>query len=239
MKWCEQKRSGNIRHTDTMPSEVYLGIDSGSTTTKIVVTDKDGNIAYGYYHANEGDPIEAVKKGLGLWREECRKQNVQAVVKGSCVTGYGENLIKAAFKLDSGIIETIAHFTAARRLSPEVTFILDIGGQDMKAIFVDKGVISRMELNEACSSGCGSFIETFARSLGHSVSQFAEKACQAQHPCDLGTRCTVFMNSKVKQVLRENATVGDISAGLAYSVVKNALYKVLKLHDHHRWEHMW
>lgn len=131
--------------------------------------------------------------------------------------------------MDNGIIETIAHYMAAKNISPEVSFILDIGGQDMKAIFVDGGVINRIEINEACSSGCGSFISTFARSLGYEVADFAREACRSTHPCDLGTRCTVFMNSKVKQVLREGATVADIAAGLSYSVVKNCLYKVLQL----------
>ena len=140
-------------------------------------------------------------------------------------------MIKAAFGLDGSMIETMAHYQAARQMAPDVSFILDIGGQDMKAIFVKQGAITRMELNEACSSGCGSFIETFARTLKYNVSDFARSACMALHPCDLGTRCTVFMNSKIKQVLREGATVADIAAGLSYSVVKNCLYKVLKLKD--------
>ncbi|KAA6324946.1 R-phenyllactate dehydratase activator, partial [termite gut metagenome] len=144
-------------------------------------------------------------------------------------TGYGEDLVKAAFNLNGGIIETIAHYAAARKINPNVSFILDIGGQDMKAIFVENGVLNRMEINEACSSGCGSFIEAFARSLNYPVETFAREACLAENPCDLGTRCTVFMNSKVKQVLREGVSVGDIAAGLSYSVVKNCLYKVLKL----------
>lgn len=148
---------------------------------------------------------------------------------GSCSTGYGEDLIKAAFSLNTGIIETIAHYLAAKKINDKVSFILDIGGQDMKAIFVDHGVLNRMELNESCSSGCGTFLQTFAKGLNYSVSEFADLACKAQHPCDLGTRCTVFMNSKVKQSLREGVTSADIAAGLAYSVVKNCLYKVLKL----------
>ena len=214
-----------------LTKDVFLGIDSGSTTTKIVVTDKDLNILYSYYNPNNGDPIGTVEKGLAELKRQCDGRGVSLRVVGSCSTGYGEDLIKAAFRLDSGIVETIAHYTAARHLDPDVTFILDIGGQDMKAIFVTGGVIDRIEINEACSSGCGSFIETFAKTLGYTPHEFAEAACRAAAPCDLGTRCTVFMNSKVKQALREGASVGDIAAGLAYSVVKNCLYKVLKLRD--------
>lgn len=212
---------------DKMPKEVYLGIDSGSTTTKIVATDKEGRIAFSFYRNNRGNPIQTVQEGLREWLKAAKGTDV--VVKGSCSTGYGEDLIKAAFKLDNGTIETIAHYLAAARINPQVSFVLDIGGQDMKAIFVDNGAVTRMELNEACSSGCGSFIETFARTLGYEVKDFADMACLAARPADLGTRCTVFMNSKVKQVLREGASVADIAAGLAYSVAKNCLYKVLKL----------
>lgn len=211
--------------------DVYIGIDSGSTTTKIVVTDRDGNIIYTFYHANVGNPIETVEKGLSKLMEECEKVGTTLNVLGCCSTGYGEDLIKAAFQLNYGIVETMAHYIAAHNLRSDVSFILDIGGQDMKAIFVSNGVIDRIEINEACSSGCGSFIETFAKTLGYSVGDFSNAACQSVSPCDLGTRCTVFMNSKVKQVLREGATINDISAGLAYSVVKNCLYKVLKLKD--------
>ena len=214
-----------------LTKDVFLGIDSGSTTTKIVVTDEHLNILYSYYNPNNGNPIETVEKGLGELKRQCDERDVKLRVAGSCSTGYGEDLIKAAFQLDSGIVETIAHYMAARHLDPDVTFILDIGGQDMKAIFVTDSVIDRIEINEACSSGCGSFVETFAKTLGYTPHEFAEAACRAAAPCDLGTRCTVFMNSKVKQALREGATIGDIAAGLAYSVVKNCLYKVLKLRD--------
>ena len=151
------------------------------------------------------------------------------IVAGSCATGYGENLLRTAFSLDYGIVETMAHFVAARHVNPDVSFVLDIGGQDMKAIFVENGTIKRIEINEACSSGCGSFIETFATMLGYKVDEFARLSCTAQHPCDLGTRCTVFMNSKVKQAMREGSAVEDIAAGFSYSVVKNCLFKVLKL----------
>ena len=211
--------------------DVYLGIDSGSTTTKIVVTDADARLLYSYYAINRGNPIKTVEEGLSRLKQECEAKKAVLHIAGSCSTGYGEDLIKAAFELHSGIIETIAHYMAARHLDKDVSFILDIGGQDMKAIFVNHGVIERIEINEACSSGCGSFIETFAKTLGYTAHDFADEACRSLAPCDLGTRCTVFMNSKVKQALREGATISDIAAGLAYSVVKNCLYKVLKLKD--------
>lgn len=211
--------------------DVYIGIDSGSTTTKIVVTNSDDEILFTYYQPNGGHAIETVAEGLNQLKALCETHHTTLCIKGSCSTGYGEDLIKAAFQLDAGIVETIAHYVAAHYLDPQVSFILDIGGQDMKAIFVHQGIIDRIEINEACSSGCGSFIETFARTLGYSAQEFAKTACRATHPCDLGSRCTVFMNSKVKQVLREGATVDDIAAGLAYSVMKNCLYKVLKLKD--------
>lgn len=211
--------------------DVFLGIDSGSTTTKIVVIDSDGNLLFTYYKPNGGHAIETVANGLALLKDRCREQGAVLNIKGSCSTGYGEDLIKTAFQLDAGIVETIAHYVAAHYLDRDVSFILDIGGQDMKAIFVDNGIINRIEINEACSSGCGSFIETFANTLGYTARDFASAACRSARPCDLGSRCTVFMNSKVKQVLREGATVDDIAAGLAYSVVKNCLYRVLKLKD--------
>lgn len=211
--------------------DVFIGIDSGSTTTKIVVIDTDAKLLYSYYSANSGNPIEAIEKGLKLLKDECLKHDTELNVKGSCSTGYGEDLIKSAFQLNSGIVETIAHYMAARYLNKDVSFILDIGGQDMKAMFVNNGIMERVEINEACSSGCGSFIETFAKTLGYTVRDFSLAACRSRKPCDLGTRCTVFMNSRVKQMLREGATIDDISAGLAYSVVKNCLYKVLKLKD--------
>lgn len=209
--------------------EVTLGIDSGSTTTKIVVLNKHDELLYTYYHNNDGNPIAAVEKGLQQFKEQCRQAGTEIVITGSCSTGYGEDLIKAAFRLDEGIIETIAHYMAAHHIAQDVSFILDIGGQDMKAMFVSSGVINRIEINEACSSGCGSFIETFAKSLGYTVQDFSKEAVRAANPCDLGTRCTVFMNSKVKQALREGATIPDIAAGLSYSVIKNCLYKVLRL----------
>ncbi|MDR3134199.1 MAG: acyl-CoA dehydratase activase-related protein [Prevotellaceae bacterium] len=209
----------------------YLGIDSGSTTTKIVVTDHKERVLFDYYARNEGNPLQAVINGLDALRYAAEQHGVPLAVAGSAVTGYGENLIKAAFNLDFGLVETIAHYLAARKISPEVSFILDIGGQDMKALFIENGAIRRLEINEACSSGCGSFIEGFANMLNLPVAEFADMACRAETPCDLGTRCTVFMNSKVKQALKENADIADIAAGLSYSVIKNCLYKVLKLKD--------
>ncbi len=209
----------------------YLGIDSGSTTTKIVVLDGNERMLFSYYQNNNGNPTNAVKNGLNLLKEKCLRNGTILNICGSCSTGYGEDLIKAALRLDFGIVETVAHYMAAKRLDPNVSFILDIGGQDMKAIFVDNGVITRIEVNEACSSGCGSFISTFATSLNYEIGDFAQAACFAGSPCDLGTRCTVFMNSKVKQVLREGTSVDNIAAGLSYSVVRNCLYKVLQLKD--------
>jgi coA enzyme activase len=233
MKWKEGKEKHTVKNIALKPGiqEVYIGIDSGSTTTKIVVTDKDSNLIYKFYCNNGGKPIETVEKGLKELLSECKEKGCQLIVKGSCSTGYGEDLIKAAFQLDNGIVETIAHYMGAHHFDENVSFILDIGGQDMKAIFVNNGIIDRIEINEACSSGCGSFIETFAKTLGYTAQEFSLAACRSDNPADLGTRCTVFMNSKVKQVLREGATVEDIAAGLAYSVVKNCLYKVLKLKD--------
>ncbi len=209
----------------------FLGVDSGSTTTKVVLTDDKGNIAFHYYAGNKGDPITAVGEGLKVLKKEAKRSKINPDIAYTAVTGYGEDLIGAAFGMDVGMVETLAHFRAATEFLEDVSFILDIGGQDMKAVFIHKGIINDIEINEACSSGCGSFLETFARTLGLEVQDFAEEACHSRAPYDLGTRCTVFMNSKVKQALREGATVGDISAGLAFSVVKNCLYKVLKIKD--------
>ena len=211
--------------------EAYLGIDSGSTTTKVAVIDKDCNLLYKYYGPNSGKSVETVRLALEELEKQCAEVGTVLSIKGSCSTGYGEDLIKAAFGLDYGIVETMAHYIAAKKNAPNVSFILDIGGQDMKAMFIREGLINRVEINEACSSGCGSFIETFAKSTNCSVEEFSKMACRSQNPCDLGTRCTVFMNSKVKQVLREGYKIEDISAGLAYSVVRNCLHKVLKISD--------
>ncbi len=210
----------------TLNSKLYLGVDSGSTTTKLVLIDEKGQLVFTDYSYNNGNSLQAFHSALQRMRDTMG-QDIE--IAGSCSTGYGEQLLKTAFRLDHGIVETMAHFMAAKHLQPEVSFVLDIGGQDMKAIFVENSSIHRIEINEACSSGCGSFIMTFARQLGYEVSDFARMATLAQHPYDLGTRCTVFMNSKVKQAMREGAQVDDIAAGFSYSVIKNCLYKVLKL----------
>ena len=204
----------------------FLGVDSGSTTTKIVLLDEEGRLVYKDYSYNNGNSYNAFLSAMQRMNEV---MGGDIEIAGSCSTGYGEQLLKTAFSLDYGIVETMAHFTAAKSMVPEVSFILDIGGQDMKAIFVENGSIRRIEINEACSSGCGSFIMTFAKQLGYEVGEFAHMATLAQHPYDLGTRCTVFMNSKVKQAMREGAKINDIAAGFSYSVIKNCLYKVLKL----------
>lgn len=229
--WLRKKStvSLTIRPLQQGKERIVIGVDSGSTTTKIMAVRPNGEPVFTYYSQNYGNPIQAVRKGLNELKEQAVQTDTELEVVGTCSTGYGEELIKTAFNFDRGMIETMAHYRAAAALNPKVSFILDIGGQDMKAIFVEHGVVVRMELNEACSSGCGTFIQTFATNLNYEIGDFARIACTAAHPCDLGTRCTVFMNSKVKQVLREGATVPDISAGLAYSVVKNCLYKVLKL----------
>ena len=207
-------------------SSFFLGVDSGSTTTKLVLLNDRGDMVYSDYHYNRGNAFQTFYDALSTMREAIGHD---ITIAGSCATGYGENLLKTAFNLDHGIVETMAHFLAAKHLCPQVSFVLDIGGQDMKAIFVENGSIQRIEINEACSSGCGSFLMTFAQQLGYTVEQFAEKALFAAHPYDLGTRCTVFMNSKVKQAMREGAAIEDIAAGFSYSVIKNCLYKVLKL----------
>jgi predicted CoA-substrate-specific enzyme activase len=231
--WLRNKQSTFIPETDLQhcSENLYLGIDSGSTTGKIILLDENGNIVYKYYAPNQGNSILNIRKGLSLFLEEAQKIGRKFLINNSCSTGYGEDLMKAAFHLGESIVETKAHYLGARHNNPELTFVLDIGGQDMKALFIKNNTIERVEINEACSSGCGSFIEAFAKTLNYSVQLFAEKACFAKNPCDLGTRCTVFMNSKVKQFLREGARSEDIAAGLSYSVIKNCLFKVLRLHD--------
>lgn len=203
----------------------YLGIDAGSTTTKMVLIDSDYRLLYSDYRNNMGHPVEVVREQL---TELYRLMGDRIHIAGSTVTGYGEDLIRHAFHIDNGIVETIAHYTSAKHFNPRVDFIIDIGGQDMKCFTVKDNAIDNMVLNEACSSGCGSFIETFAKSLGYEIAPFAEMGLFAKHPVDLGTRCTVFMNSSVKEAQKNGATVEDISAGLAVSVVKNALYKVIR-----------
>ena len=204
----------------------FLGIDAGSTTTKMALIGEEGELLYSFYSGNQGDPIQTAINGIKKLKEQLPNT---AIIVRSCSTGYGENLLKNAFGLDEGEVETIAHCEAASFFDPEVDCVLDIGGQDMKCIRLKNKVVDNIMLNEACSSGCGSFIENFAVSLGYTAEEFAGKALFAQNPVDLGTRCTVFMNSNVKQAQKEGATVEDISAGLAYSVIKNALFKVIKL----------
>lgn len=205
---------------------VFLGIDSGSTTTKAAAVGEQGELLYSFYSGNKGNPVSIV---LELIKDFYSQLPSSAKVGGVTATGYGEHLIKAAFKADYGEVETVAHYKAAENMLPGVEFILDIGGQDMKCLTIRKGAIHSISLNEACSAGCGSFIETFAKSLQLEVADFAQMALTATQPVDLGTRCTVFMNSMVKQAQKEGATVADISAGLSYAVIRNALYKVIRL----------
>ena len=212
----------------TYKGKCFLGIDAGSTTTKTALVGEDGTLLYSFYSNNNGNPL---KTTIGSIKEIYELLPEDAEIAFSCSTGYGEALIKAALLLDEGEVETVSHYYAAAFFDPEVDCILDIGGQDMKCIKIRNQTVDSVQLNEACSSGCGSFIETFAKSLNYTVQDFAKAALFAKHPIDLGTRCTVFMNSKVKQAQKEGAEVSDISAGLAYSVIKNALYKVIKVSD--------
>ena len=208
--------------------DCFVGIDAGSTTTKLVVIDNQGSLLYSLYSSNEGNPLKSV---ISLMKKMYSVLPENVTIKYSGVTGYGETLIKTALNVDLNEIETIAHYTAAKTFMPNVTSIVDIGGQDMKYIKIKDGTIDNIMLNEACSSGCGSFIETFAKSLGLTIEEFVDEAISARNPVDLGSRCTVFMNSKIKQSQKEGYTVGDISAGLSYSVIKNALQKVMKIRD--------
>lgn len=212
----------------TYKGNIFLGIDVGSTTTKAVVLGQNGELLYSSYNNNEGSPLN---KTLEILKELYILINKDTRIAKATVTGYGEGLIKAALGIDIGEIETICHFRGAKEFMPNVEFILDIGGQDMKALMIKDGIINNILLNEACSSGCGSFIEGFSKSLGISIDEFAKLAISSKRPVDLGSRCTVFMNSKVKQVQKEGVSVSDISAGLSYSVIKNALYKVIKIRN--------
>ena len=217
-----------IKDLASYHGKAFLGIDAGSTTTKAALVGEDGTLLYSFYHNNDGDPlgttISAIKDIYSQLPDDVE-------IVHSCSTGYGEALIKAALMLDEGEVETVSHYYAASFFEPDVDCILDIGGQDMKCIKIKNQTVDSVQLNEACSSGCGSFIETFAKSLNYTVEDFAHEALFAKNPIDLGTRCTVFMNSKVKQAQKEGASVADISAGLAYSVIKNALFKVIKVSD--------
>ena len=208
--------------------DCFVGIDAGSTTTKLVVTDNEGTLLYSLYESNGGNPLKSV---MGMLKKLYAVIPKDAKIRCSGVTGYGESLIKTALNVDLNEIETIAHYTAAKKFMPDVTSIVDIGGQDMKYIKLKNNSIENIMLNEACSSGCGSFIETFAKSLGLSIEEFVQSALESRNPVDLGSRCTVFMNSKIKQAQKEGYSVGDISAGLSYSVIKNAIQKVMKIRD--------
>ncbi|TLD96161.1 2-hydroxyglutaryl-CoA dehydratase [Helicobacter jaachi] len=208
--------------------DVYIGIDCGSTTTKLAMLDSHNAILYQYYNSNKGNPVEVISTQLKyIYEHFGDKINI----KGSAVTGYGEELIKAGFSLDAGLVETMAHLKAAKYFNPKVDFIIDIGGQDMKCFYIKNQTIDSIMLNEACSSGCGSFIETFARSMGYDIQTFSKLGLESKHPVELGSRCTVFMNSSVKEAQKEGASIEDISAGLSMSVVKNAIYKVIRARD--------
>ncbi|MFV0527350.1 MAG: acyl-CoA dehydratase activase-related protein [Lachnospiraceae bacterium] len=226
----ERQAKYKVTTTDLASYEgsCYLGIDAGSTTTKAALVAEDGSLLYSFYSSNDGNPLKTTMRAI---HDIYDKLPSSAHIAYSCSTGYGEALVKAALMLDEGEVETVSHYYAAAFFDPEVDCILDIGGQDMKCIKIKNNTVDSVQLNEACSSGCGSFIETFAKSLNYSVQDFAKAALFAKNPIDLGTRCTVFMNSKVKQAQKEGAEVADISAGLAYSVIKNALYKVIKVSD--------
>ncbi len=226
--FCRRHGCHSVKTADlsSYEGDCYLGIDAGSTTTKAALVGKDGSLLYRFYSNNNGSPLATAIRAI---REIHALLPKKANIAWSCSTGYGEALLKSAFLLDEGEVETISHYYAAAFFDPEVDCILDIGGQDMKCIKIKDGTVDSVQLNEACSSGCGSFIETFAKSLNYKVEDFAREALFAANPTDLGTRCTVFMNSNVKQAQKEGASVADISAGLAYSVIKNALFKVIKI----------
>ena len=227
-KTRHEKNKAKRKELNGFKGNCYLGIDAGSTTTKVTLIDDNGDLLYSHYGSNEGSPLNSTVKIL---KDVYKKLPEDAKIINSTVTGYGEGLIKSALGVDVGEIETVAHYKAADFFLPGVDFILDIGGQDMKCLKIKDGVIDSIMLNEACSSGCGSFLETFARSLNMEVQNFAGEALLADKPVDLGSRCTVFMNSRVKQAQKEGASVGDISAGLSYSVIKNALFKVIKIRN--------
>ena len=221
----ETVKKGDLK---TYEGDCFVGIDAGSTTTKLVVIDREGTLLYSLYGSNEGNPLQSV---INMLKKLYAEKPEKAIIRYSGVTGYGEKLVQTALNVDLNEIETIAHYTAAKQFMPNVTSIVDIGGQDMKYIRMKNGAIDNIMLNEACSSGCGSFIETFAKSLNLSIEEFVEAALEARKPVDLGSRCTVFMNSKIKQAQKEGYSVGDISAGLSYSVIKNAIQKVMKVRD--------
>ena len=228
--FCNRHRKAVVARGDlaSYRGKCFLGIDAGSTTTKMALIGEEGQLLFSFYDSNQGDTIKAAQKALTALADNLPEE---AQIVRACSTGYGESLLKTAFQLEEGEVETIAHCTAATFFDPQVDCVLDIGGQDMKCIKLKNGAVDTILLNEACSSGCGSFIENFASGLNYTAAAFAKEALFGEHPVDLGTRCTVFMNSNVKQAQKEGASVADISAGLAYSVIKNALYKVIKLTD--------
>ncbi len=209
----------------TYAGKAYLGIDAGSTTTKIVLLSEDHKLLYEFYASNKGQPLDCIQRELSALYADL---SPDCQICGSAVTGYGEDLIRAGLGVDFGIVETVAHFKAASFFCPEVDFIIDIGGQDIKCFQIKNHSIDSIMLNEACSSGCGSFIQAFAVALGYDIAEFSKLGLFAEHPVDLGSRCTVFMNSSVKQAQKDGATVEDISAGLSGSIVKNAIYKVIR-----------
>lgn len=221
-----QSHKADRKDLQTHVGPIFVGVDAGSTTSKLVAIDEDGKILHEFYASNKGNPLESTREALS---ELYARMPKGTFIGQSVVTGYGEHLLKAALLIDEGEIETITHYRAAEHFRPGATFVIDIGGQDMKSLKIKDGFIESIMLNEACSSGCGSFIETFAKAMGLTVENFAAEALKSTQPVDLGTRCTVFMNSKVKQAQKEGASVADISAGIAYSVIKNALYKVIRL----------
>lgn len=229
-RFCERHAKDDVKRGDytKYKGKAYLGIDAGSTTTKMVLIGEDNSLLYEFYASNEGQPLDCITDAL---KKMYRRKNSELEICSSAVTGYGEDLLKAGLGIDFGIVETVAHFKAAAYFCPEVDFIIDIGGQDIKCFKIRNGSIDSIMLNEACSSGCGSFIQTFAVALGYKIDDFAKLGLFAKKPVDLGSRCTVFMNSSVKQAQKDGATVEDISAGLSSSIIKNAIYKVIRAHS--------
>lgn len=226
-EFVERHKATDLQYADlrTYEGDAYLGIDSGSTTTKLVLITGDGRLLYSHYASNEGQPLDRIAAKL---KQIYKDKNPKINIRASAVTGYGEDLIRAGLSVDFGIVETVAHFKAASFFCPDVDFIIDIGGQDIKCFKIKNGTIDSIMLNEACSSGCGSFIQTFAMALGYDIAEFSQIGLFAEHPVELGSRCTVFMNSSVKQAQKDGATIEDISAGLSASIIKNAIYKVIR-----------
>ncbi|MDE5946307.1 MAG: acyl-CoA dehydratase activase [Oscillospiraceae bacterium] len=226
-RFISRHKKYDLKYADlhTYKGNAYLGIDAGSTTTKLVLITENGELLYSYYSSSMGQPLDNIS---GQLKKIYHEMNPEITIKGSAVTGYGEDLIKAGLSIDFGIVETVAHFKSASYFCPDVDFIIDIGGQDIKCFKIKNGAIDSIMLNEACSSGCGSFIQTFAMAMGYDISEFAQLGLYAKKPVDLGSRCTVFMNSSVKQAQKDGASVEDISAGLSSSIIKNAIYKVIR-----------